>query len=108
MRLRIGVVALLVAALAPVQGVSADHADPTDCGDQPQMGAGWSQVVAHNVSCEKARRLAKTYTFEGEEEAEAIRPGNWDCRRLRRTGYESTRYRCRTGGERWVRFTIGS
>lgn len=108
MKLRIGVVAMLVAALAPVQGASAHHVDPDRCGSQKRMGAGWSQVVAHNVSCEKARRLARTYTNEGEEAAEAIRPGNWDCRHLRRTGEETSRYGCRTGGERWVRFTIGA
>ena len=106
--MRIGVVAMLLAAFVPVQAVSADHADPVPCGSQKRTGAGWYDAVAHDVSCEKARRLAKTYTFEGKEEAEAIRPGNWDCRRLRRTGYESSRHRCRTGGERWVRFTIGS
>lgn len=108
MRPRILLVVVLVAAFVPVSAASADHADPQECGDQPQMGAGWSQVVAHNVSCTKARRLAKTYMYEGEEEAEAIKPGDWDCRHLRRTGYESNRYGCRTGGERWVRFTIGS
>ena len=92
----------LIATLA--LGASSATADYwRKCGSQPQTGAGWYWVKAHNISCRKARRVARRYQFDRT-------PFGFSCQ-SRQTGIESSRYFCRrdlNGRIQKVRFTYGA
>ena len=59
------------------------------CGSQPQRGAGWYRVRAHNLRCGKARAVARRYTHSFNS-----RPLGFSCQ-SRRRGYELSVVRCR-------------
>ena len=95
--------AVMTLALMSVAASTASADYWRKCGSQPQTGAGWYYVKAHNISCRKARRVARRYQFDRT-------PFGFSCQ-SRPTGIESSRYFCRrelNGRVQKVRFTYGA
>lgn len=101
--------AILISALAATAALTstapASANDWRKCGDQPQLGAGWYNVRAHNISCRKARAVAKEYGF-----AANTTPFGFACQD-RLIGYETTKAACRRNRDgliQKVRFEYGA
>jgi hypothetical protein len=90
--MRVGLLILLAALLTASVVTAPADASATywrKCGSQPQEGAGWYRVRAHNVRCGKARDVARIYTYRGDRS-----PLGFSCQ-SRRIGYELSVVRCR-------------
>jgi hypothetical protein len=102
---------LLLAVTFALAGVdSSSAAYWRGCGSQPNRGAGWYDVEAHGIGCEKARRVARLYTAEIFAGYQDPSPDGFACQR-NRVGYELVRVACRRvedGRVQKVRFSYGA
>jgi len=106
MKARLAILVLGLAALAALTlAAPASAGYWRECGDQPQLGAGWYNVRAHNISCRKARAVAKAYGF-----AANTTPFGFACQD-RLVGYELAKAACRRNKDgliQKVRFEYGA
>lgn len=76
------------------------------CGDQDQLGAGWFNVKAHNISCRNARGVARRWW----DSAGDNRFDGWACK-VKQVGYELAKTDCkrtRRGKFQRVKFEHGA
>ena len=106
MRSRLAILVLALVAVAALWSATPAAADYwRKCGDQPQLGAGWYNVRAHNIGCRKARAVAKAYGF-----AANTTPFGFSCQD-RLVGYETAKAACRRNRDgliQKVRFEYGA
>ncbi len=108
---RLALIAALISLLAALGVASTSAGSPTpmrsfvDCpitSDPP----GPFNVRADDVSCDRARKIAKEWVRKSQQIEAA--PGHvraWDCSRTQ-SGYETSAWVCRRSGKR-IKFTTG-
>jgi hypothetical protein len=113
-RLSVALALAVLASLTVMVDAAPAHNAPNRCGHQRQEGAGWFRAFGHDVTCKKARavarRWAKKCSLEFCRENQAVQIHVWpgySCR-YRDHGYETVRVKCTAEGDRIVHFLWGS
>ena len=117
MKRKLSIVILCFGLIAPLQAAPAQaHDAPNRCGQKPGPGAGWYKVRGHDVSCTKARKVARRWENKSAVEGNCNPTGptiihvwpTYTCRHEDAAGLETVRVKCTARGDRIVHFFWGS